>query len=222
MPIDLAPVTPRPLPVVLLLDCSASMGVDGKLEVLNESMRSLVRALATLAIPGAEVMVAVIKFAGEEAHLHQPIVPAAHLEWQDVDADGRTPLGEALGLARDLLEDRSVLPARSYQPNLVLVTDGLPTDDWEAGLERLETSAAADRSFRYAVGIGSDANQHVLHRFAGDEGQVLSAAAIEDLPEFFRYVTFSLSRGATTGVGSQSAIPTLVEYKTADPGNVEF
>lgn len=198
------------------------MGVDGKLEVLNDSVRSLVAALAALSIPGASVQVAVIRFAGESAELHQPLTPVGELEWHDLAAAGKTPLGEALRLSHRLLADRTVVPPRSFRPNLVLVTDGIPTDDWGPALQVLDSSDAADRAFRFAVGIGSDANQHVLERFAGSEGQALSAASIDDLPEFFRYVTFSVSRGATKGVGSQSEIPTLVEYKSADPGNIEF
>jgi uncharacterized protein YegL len=222
MAIDLAPVAPRPLPVLLLVDCSASMGVDGKLEVLNDSVRSLVAALAALVIPGASTQVAVIRFAGAEAELHHPLTPASELVWRDLAAAGKTPLGAALRLSHMLLADGTVVPPRSFRPNLVLVTDGIPTDDWVPALHALDSSDAADRAFRFAVGIGSDAKQHVLEQFAGSEGQVLSAASIDDLPEFFRYVTFSVTRGATQGVGSQSEIPTLVEYKSADPTNIEF
>ncbi|MFL5346088.1 MAG: hypothetical protein ACJ8AT_14970 [Hyalangium sp.] len=44
-------------------------------------------------------------------------------------AEGRTLMGAAFELARELIEDRTRLPARAYRPTLVLVSDGIPTDE---------------------------------------------------------------------------------------------
>ena len=40
-------------------------------------------------------------------------------------------MGSAFTIAHQLLEDREAIPSRAYRPALVLVSDGLPTDDGE-------------------------------------------------------------------------------------------
>src|SRR5690349_17570475 len=114
------------------------MGVDGKLEVLNDSVKSLIASLAGLSVPGASAQVAVIRFSGSDAVLHHPLIAADEVEWSPLHVAGRTPLGAALRLARQLVDDRTVVPPRSFRPSLVLVTDGLPTDEWQAGLRELD------------------------------------------------------------------------------------
>ena len=41
MPIDVTAPSPRLLPVILLVDTSGSMGVDGKIDVLNSQAAQL-------------------------------------------------------------------------------------------------------------------------------------------------------------------------------------
>ena len=58
-------------------------------------------------------------------------------------ASGRTPMGQAFDLARSLLEDKLLIPSRAYRPVVILVSDGLPTDDWERSFAALRESERA-------------------------------------------------------------------------------
>jgi uncharacterized protein YegL len=192
--------SPRPLPVVVLADVSGSMSVHGKIDVLNSSIETMVRDFARQDDRRGEVHVAVIAFGGQDAYLAQPPQRAGDFQWTPMKADGKTPMGQALDNVRELLEDRDQIPSRSYRPTLILVSDGEPTDDWEAPLRLLLESERASKAFRVAVAIGADANRDVLRAFLGHAaGRVFDAHEAGDISEFFQRVTMSVSRALSAG-----------------------
>ena len=77
---------------------------------------------------------------------------------------------------------------------------------------RSVASRRAGRALRFAVGIGSDQKLDVLKRFAGVEGQVVPADRVELLTEFFKYVTYTVTRSVTSMAESQAALPTFQDY----------
>jgi uncharacterized protein YegL len=191
---------PRPLPVIVLADASGSMSADGKLDVLNASIEAMARDFAAQQPSDEQIQVAVIAFGGEEAQLVQPPVAAAAFAWQPLQAAGRTPLGGALALVRTLLEDPRQIPHHAFRPTLVLVSDGRPTDAWEPELQALLSSERAAKAFRVAVAIGDDADRRMLGAFVGATGAgVLEAHQARDVAEYFRRITMTVSRAATTG-----------------------
>jgi uncharacterized protein YegL len=191
---------PRPLPVIVLADISGSMSVDGKIDVLNDSIETMARDFAGQDDRQGEIQVAVIAFGGEAARLVQAPVAARAFTWQSMDAGGRTPLGHALTMVRELLEDRDQVPSRAYRPTLILVSDGQPNDQWQRPLNELLESERASKAFRVAVAIGADADRDVLREFLGDQNaRVFEANEARDISEFFRRVTMSVSRALTSG-----------------------
>lgn len=192
----------RPLPVVVLVDVSGSMLEHGKIQALNLAMREMLDSFRGEDDLRAEIHVAVIAF-GETARVHTPLGPAAKTTWSDMPAQGSTPLGAAIDLARQMLEDRAVVPSRAYRPTLVLVSDGQPTDNgaWKAAIAALLQSERGAKAQRLAMGIGPDADVAVLRAFLGsDEGRVHQAQEARQIREFFQFVTMSVtsrSRSAT-------------------------
>lgn len=191
---------PRPLPVIVLADVSGSMSVHGKIDVLNTSIETMVRDFATQDDRRGEVHIAVIAFGGDDAYLVQPPQPARDFKWTPMIASGKTPMGQALQIVREVLEDRTQIPSRSYRPTLILVSDGEPNDNWEEPLRLLRESERASKAFRVAVAVGADANREVLQAFLGSErGRVFDAHEAGDISEFFQRVTMSVSRALSAG-----------------------
>jgi len=186
---------PRPLPVIVLADASGSMSENGKIEALNHALSDMVRAFASETRVRAEIQVGLITFGGRQADFFVPLAPAHQIQnIAAIPAAGATPLGQALALATDLLEDHERIPSRAYRPVLVLVSDGLPTDDWEPALAALEQSARAAKATRMAMAIGDDADEQVLARFANDrEAPVFRAHQARDIHRFFQAVTMSVA-----------------------------
>lgn len=219
MPIEVSAPEPRPMLVVVLADTSGSMGVDGKITVLNDAVSRMVDAFKQLHVPGCEIVLSVVAFGGS-ASVHLAPTAVREVQWSPLGAAGGTPMGAAFDLASRLLADESVVPPRSFRPNLVLVSDGIPTDEWESPLRALDAIEHAKRALRFAVGIGADARGEVLKRFAGDVGEVVPVERVELLTEFFRYVTYTVTRAAQRPVRSQAELPTFKNYPSNDV--VEF
>lgn len=192
--------TARPLPVILMADVSGSMAADGKIDALNAAVAEMQAAFSEEEDDGrAEIHLAVVTFGGT-ATLHTPLTPASEAKWTPMSASGRTPMGAALGLVTDLVEDRDRVPSRAYRPTIVLVSDGLPNDEWEEPLKRLLGSERAAKAQRFALAIGADADHGVLRKFLDDpEGRVFEAHEAREIRKFFRWVTMSVTSRSRSG-----------------------
>lgn len=184
----------RPLPVILLVDVSGSMSADGKIDALNDAVSEMIGAFAEEDDALADIHLSVIAFGRGGASIHKPLRPARETQWEPMTASGRTPMGEAFNVARALVEDREMIPSRAYRPTLVLVSDGVPTDEWRTPLDTLLNSERASKAARFAMGIGADANRETLTAFlANDEGRVFEAHEAREIRKFFRWVTMSVT-----------------------------
>jgi uncharacterized protein YegL len=205
---------PRVLPVVVLADVSGSMAEHAKIETLNLAVREMLGTLAGAAEPDIDVRVAVISFGGSIARLHTPLSVPNPMDWTDLTAAGGTPLGAALDELVKLTEDRSVLPTNSFVPTVLLVSDGHPTDNFDAAMTRFAKAPIGSKSVRLALRIGPDANVEVLERFTGDTNAVLTASDAADIDKHFQFVTYTvMSRVKSTAQGSTD-LPTLRQYGT--------
>ncbi|MFF9481699.1 VWA domain-containing protein [Streptomyces sp. NPDC014733] len=191
----------RPLPVLVLADVSGSMGEPReKIDVLNECIRHMLDDFAKADVGRGAIHVGVISFSQGGAELHQNMVPAAEAVWTDLEARGGTPLGAALSMADTVLRDESAVPARSFSPTIVLVSDGMPNDEWEEALDRLLASPKGSQANRLAVAIGPDMTEQakaVLRRFVSDDTNgVFEAQDVGRIQQYFRWVTVTVTQQA--------------------------
>ena len=215
MPIDVTTPLPRLVPVLLLVDTSGSMAADGKIDVLNDAVIRMIAVFKKMSMPGWEYSLSVISFGGI-AKVHLPPTVIETVVWSPLGAVGSTPMGEAFSLATQLLNDETAIPMRSFKPQIILVSDGIPTDDYKEPLKELGESKHGKRSFRFAVGIGADARLEVLKEFAGKEGEVVPVERVELLTEFFKYVTLAVTKSVVRPVKSQTELPTFKDFSTSE------
>lgn len=184
----------RPLPVLLILDVSGSMSVEGKIDALNQAVKEMIQEFTKQEDHQAEIHVGIITFGGQ-ARIHQELTPANEISWTPMGATGTTPFGAAIDAAREMIEDEEIIPSRAYRPTIVVVTDGQPTDEgyWETALDNFLTSPRASKAFRFAMGIG-DYDRAVLESFLKEtEMQVFEATDSTKIAKFFHFVTMSVS-----------------------------
>ena len=197
----------RPLHFVFLLDASGSMTVDGKIEALNQAIRDALPHLRELASqnPFVEILVRAIVFAdGSRWHIADP-TPVHDVSWPPVTAGGYTDLGSALVKVAEVLKVPP-MEARAFPPVLVVVSDGRPTDDFEAGLERLMAEPWGRRAVRLAIAIGADADLDVLARFIRDPDiPPFTAHDPEQLAYLVRFVSTAASQLASSPAGAESS-----------------
>lgn len=184
--------TAKPLPVILLLDVSGSMQGD-KIANLNQAVEKMIETFVEEEKMETEIHVSVITF-GNNVNLHLPLTKASQVKWQDLSASGSTPMGVALRMAKDMIEDRQVIPSRAYRPTLVLVSDGMPDSGWEGPLNDIVSQGRSSKCDRMAMAIGHDANEAVLKKFIKDtDNELLYAENASKLHEGFKKITMSVT-----------------------------
>jgi len=195
--------TAKPLPVVLLLDVSSSMSGD-KIENLNKAVEDMLDTFAQEEKMETEILVSVITF-GNQVELQVPYTKASQMQWQGLQANGMTPMGTALKMAKVMIEDKETTPSRAYRPTVVLVSDGQPNDSWERPLEDFISEGRSSKCDRMAMAIGRDADETVLKRFIeGTPHDLFYAENAGQLHEFFQRVTMSVT------MRTQSKNPNLI------------
>lgn len=185
----------KPLPVVLLLDTSGSMYGE-KIASLNEAVRRMLGTFTKEESQANEFLVSIVTF-GSSTGLLVPPTPASELVYQDLTAGNGTPLGQAIGSVKSLIEDKEQTPSRAYRPLVVLVSDGIPTDSWEGPLAEFVADGRSAKCDRMALGIGQEAysgtGRATLEKFIeGTEHQVFEAKDAGDIHNFFKFVTMSV------------------------------
>lgn len=213
--------TARPLPVIILADTSGSMAADGKIEALNKGLQDMIKSFANESRIRAEVQVSVITFGGSSAELNLPLTPAHQIQsFTNLSAEGVTPLGGALSLANQVIEDKELIPSRAYKPVLVLVSDGYPNDDWQVPFSQLMAGERTSKATRFAMAIGADADKAMLSSFANDpEAPLFQAENARDIHRFFRAVTMSVSARSQSATPNQS---TPLQIPSATDQDWEF
>lgn len=187
MPFPDVKLARRPLHFLYICDCSGSMAAQGKMESLNQAIRQSLPAMAEAAHgnPEADVLVRAVSFASQARwHIATPTpVREIHQRWLDLSVQprGLTAMGEAMRLVATALRSPP-MEQRALPPVLVLISDGAPTDDFEAGLRTLLHEPWACKAVRLAIAIGHDANQEELQKFIGPESPAAVAGRSSRMP----------------------------------------
>ncbi|HEK1023578.1 vWA domain-containing protein [Proteus mirabilis] len=207
----------KPLPVVLLLDVSSSMSGD-KIENLNKAVEDMLDTFAQEEKMETEILVSVITF-GNQVELQVPYTKASQVQWQGLQANGMTPMGTALKMAKAMIEDKETTPSRAYRPTIVLVSDGQPNDSWEKPLEDFISEGRSSKCDRMAMAIGRDADETVLKRFIeGTPHDLFYAENAGQLHEFFQRVTMSVTM--RTQSKNPNVVPASIELDECTKSNI--
>lgn len=205
----------RMLPVILLLDGSGSMELNNRIGVMNRAVREMLESFKRSSNTIASISVAIITFSGTSARIHLPMTAVDELDLdalQDMTAHGSTPMGEAISLAKGMIEDKEQISSRAYRPTVVLVSDGKPMDQWRQPLQAFKEEGRSAKCYRMAMGIQVDPASEayeVLRCFASDEEQVFDGSDAGEIGKFFQYVTMSTTARIRTA--DPNAVPTMEE-----------
>ena len=205
---------PRPLPVIVAVDRSGSMGVDGKIDALNMALRDFINSIKD-DDTAVDLQIALFSFGGNEALCELPLTSVNSIDANaySYNAEGRTPMGHAFSMIKEMIEDKSIIPSRAYKPTIVLLTDGVPNDSgWETAMENLINDGRSSKAFRIAMAIGEDADKDMLSKFVSSPELLVTGENARDIKNFFRFVTMSV----TSRMKSQTPDAPPVVYYSND------
>jgi len=187
---------------LLLLDNSGSMGQrQGNtlpIDELNKGIK-LFKEQAMKDENARDIIdVAIVSF-NDEPHIVQNFVPLSRMEVPVLTAGGTTAMGQGVEKAIELCEKRKTLYKNlgvTYkQPMIFLLTDGYPTDKWNAASEKAQNWQTGKHGTIF--GIGSPGyDQKILRQFAPTH---LIEMKNIDFPSIFVWISASI-----IGIGTSS------------------
>jgi len=212
----------QPIPIVLLLDVSTSMhGV--KIDALNAAAKEMIASFSH-EMGEFSTVIAVITFGSAvSCHFNPPYKKSQEIEWIDLAVSGSTPMGEALKMAKSLIEDKETTKGKWYRPAVILISDGQPTDEWEAPMNDFINEGRSSKCDRMAMAIGHDANEAVLGRFtAGTENQLFFAHDAKDIHKFFKLVVMSVSKRSRSTNPNVLALPAPLDKANTSKADKDY
>lgn len=190
---------------MLVLDTSGSMSGDA-INQLNEGFQHFINAVQQDEVAACSVDVGVITAGGRVVE-QLPFTNAMSLEAvQSFGASGNTPLGEAVNLALNKLDNRKKEYQKNgvayYQPWLIIISDGSPTDAYQHAATKSRQLSQDRKLVCLPIGVeGADVG--VLSEFSSRGAKALSGLKFQ---EFFEWLSASMSRvsaSASTSSGVQ-------------------
>ena len=185
----------RRLPVYLLLDTSGSMAgepieaVKNGVQMMLHSLRQNPQAIET-------AYVSIITFDSVAKQII-PLTDLASFQMVDIKASGTTAMGDALRLLADKLNTevtKTTLEQKGdWKPMVFIMRDGIPTDDWQVGINSLKQS---NKGIIVGCAAGQGADDRILQQIA-DSVVRLDNADANSIAKFFQWVTASISTTST-------------------------
>jgi uncharacterized protein YegL len=181
----------RRLPVYLVIDVSGSMHGE-PIEAVRNGMQTLVSTLRMDPYALETAFLSVITFDGNAQQVIA-LTDLMNFNPPDIEAGSTTSLGAALKVTRECI-DREVQTTTAetkgdWKPIVFLMTDGRPTDDWQAGLQEFNQ---ARPGMVVACAAGPHADTDILKQIT-DDVVSLDTADTSTIQAFFKWVSASVT-----------------------------
>lgn len=191
-------------PVALVLDTSGSM-CGAPIEELNEGVQLFIDETKRDDLARWSVELSVWTAGGHVANLCDFTGIEQLNGVAPLHAAGSTPLGEAVRQALAALNARKAEYRNNgvpyYQPWLVIISDGVPTDRWEDAAEKARSLAEARKLVSLPVGV-SGADLNALAKFSNKPAVPLQGVKFR---EFFLWLSASMAR-VSASTSSDAAV----------------
>jgi uncharacterized protein YegL len=215
-------------PCVLVLDTSGSME-GAPIAALNEGLLAFKKdikgdelaqrrteiALVTFGAGGVQILnhasgqMEPASAARQQAHT---FVTAGEFQPSTLVADGLTPMGQAIHVGLNVLQERKETYRGNgisyYRPWMFLVSDGLPTDDWQGAAQRARGEAQHGGLVLFVVAVPPEADMNVLSQIATSDRP---PAQLDNLKfaDMFVWLSRSQQTVSRSKVGEQVPLPPI-------------
>jgi uncharacterized protein YegL len=218
--IDFPDTPTRRMPVYLLLDVSGSMA-GARIAAVEQGVQMLHNELMGLPQAVELVHLSVITFADSASQINL-LTPITSFKPPTLSAAGSTSMGAAFHTLAQALDREIILNSAGkkgdFKPLIFLLTDGEPTDNWQAELNALKARSTKKPGTIIALGCGEDVNMATLRAIA-DVALLMVNASPDNLKAFFKWVSQSVSAGSIqAGAASGADVAAAIAVPPADSG----
>jgi uncharacterized protein YegL len=206
------------LPVALLLDTSGSMLTDNRIGELNKGIDLFFNSILEDEVTRYSVELSIITF----GRVVTKVLDFANIERQVPDfqknmpievnsrMDG-TPMGGAVELAINILNERKSeyqsAGVEYYQPWIVLMTDGQPTDSISNATSLTSAMVEAGKLSFFPIAIGAGANLIELAKFSSKRPPLRLKGL--NFREFFEWLKESAKSTSQSTPGQTTSSPPI-------------
>ncbi len=205
----------RRLPVYLLLDTSGSMFGE-PIEAVKNGVQTLLNTLKSDPYALETAYLSIITF-DSKAEQMVPLTELAAFQQPTIKASGCTALGGALSLLAQRVDEEVTKTTTEvkgdWKPLVFIMTDGLPTDNLDKGLENFRK-----RKFGMVVACaaGQAADVRTLQKITENVVQ-LDTADSATIKAFFKWVSASISTSSKSIEDTGSDSMTMNELPPPPP-----
>ena len=197
----------KTMALFFLIDTSGSMS-GSNIGQVNDAMREVLPDLKEISDTNADakIKIAVLSFASGCEWLTPMPEDLDKYKWTNLAAEGVTDLGEAC-LELDSKLDRNAFlqdAVGNYAPVIILISDGEPTDNFKAGIQRLRENKWFNSAIKIALGV-EGADLSVLKEFTGSTETAIYLADKNMLKKLIRFVSVTSSKIGSTRTGPAAA-----------------
>jgi uncharacterized protein YegL len=173
------------------------------IDELNEGVKEFFNEIKNDDIARFSAEISVVTFGGTQAKVLLDFEAIDSQKVPKLEATGRTPMGSGVNLSLDLLENRkkeySEAGVDYYQPWLVLMTDGVPTDSISDATNRTCNLISNKKLVIFPLAIGESADIDTLSKFSPKKPPIrLKELKFRD---FFQWLSQSVSMVSRSTVG---------------------
>ena len=202
----------KELHIFYLLDVSGSMQGTA-IAQLNQGIRSTMDALRQKLGDSidAHLSISIMRFSSEarwitgtpESRYSEYIEDFVDIP--DLEAGGMTYLGSALRLLENGLSRKSMLysPTGNRRPIIIIMTDGLPNDDWQSAMKSIKQNHWFQQSTKIGIALGDQADEDMLAELVGSREGVVRVTDISLFAQMLVNVSVTSSLANSSSVISQ-------------------
>lgn len=174
------PVARPLLPIVFVLDTSGSM-TGQPISMLNHAMEEVMNIVGRFAASSSDALLKIgVLQVHSGAHWIQPkgLEEFGDFIFSPLTAGGLTDMGAALAELDDKLSRKAFLLSTTgwCKPVIIFMTDGQPTDSWEAPLNELKRNKWYSNSIRIGFAVGDAADVRVISEIVGNSEAVIQTS----------------------------------------------
>jgi uncharacterized protein YegL len=212
IPVDFIDNSDQRTLCVLILDGSGSMSGQ-KIDALNAGLVSLQNSLQKDTVARGRVRLLILRVGDNNAvTVESDWTDAINFVAPTIEANGTTPLGGALNLAMDKIDEEKNNMKNAgvayTRPLVWIITDGEPTDmpEWESAANRSVNYMHDKKIQVYCIGVEVDDLTPLKMTQPG--AHILQLANL-DFSELFNFLSASVSSAskATPGASVQVTVP---------------